>query len=652
MKTNLFLLFASFLTISGLLGQEKKDILLTIDDKPIYAKEFKQVYKKNLDLVQEENQKTVDGYLDLFVDYKLKVAEAYAQNLDERESYIRDFSKYEEQLSRNYIYEDQVTGNLVREAYERGKEEIHASHILIMCNFDAIAQDTLAAYNKIERIRKRALAGEDFATLASTTSEEPGAKEKKGDLGYFSAFDMVYTFENVAYATPVGEISEIVRTQFGYHIIKIHDRREKLPPVAVAHIMISTKDDSVGIESKKRIDDIYAQILQGEKFEDLAKQYSDDKGTAMKGGKMRDFSRGDLNAPPFENMSYALENPGDISEPVQTRFGWHIIKLLKKLERKPFSEKRMEIERKVKSGDRSKIVTNAVTEQLKEKLNVVEGTSYAPYFKTYVTDSVLSGDWKYTPVPNADNKIIFTVGTRKVDFEEFAQYINKRQGKVRPHRQKMNLLSTIFDEFETKVLKEYFRETLEKENDEYASIIREYRDGLLIFEVMSDNVWNKAKLDSVGQEAFFAKNRSNYLWKQRATIESYAATSAKLAKQIQQLLKEGKSVEEVKETINKDDKVYVIVTEGTFEEGAKELPDGFKFEEGISDTYMMNNAHVIIKVKEVLAPGPKELDDVRGRVMSDYQNYLETEWMQSLKEKYTVEVNKKVLKRIKKELDS
>src|SRR5690606_34475205 len=327
-------------------SQNKKDVLMTIEGKPVYANEFKRVYKKNLDLVQEESQKDMDGYLQLFIDYKLKIKEAEAQGLAEKESYKNELSKYRDQLSRNYLFEDKVTAELAQEAYLRGKEESDASHILIRVDYEAMPQDTLAAYNKIKSIREKALKGEDFDQLAKTYSEEPGAKTRGGNLGYFSVFSMVYPFETAAYNTKVGNISEIVRTSFGYHILKVNDRREKLPKISVSHIMISDKKGAKSFNPEERINELYTMLQQGESFESLAKQFSDDKNSAVKDGKLTPFSKGDLRAPEFEDMAYSLKTVGEISKPVKTDFGWHIIRLDEKLAVETFEQQKENLDKK------------------------------------------------------------------------------------------------------------------------------------------------------------------------------------------------------------------------------------------------------------------------------------------------------------------
>ena len=644
-----YILGIAILSVTATFAQKKSDVLMTINDQKVTVKEFEQVYRKNLDLVQDENQKSVDGYLDLFVDYKLKVAEAYKQKLNERTSYVKDFSKYEEQLSRNYLYEEQVTADLIQEAFDRSRQEVDASHVLILCNFDALPQDTLVAYNKIKDIKAKVSLGEDFSKLATDFSEEPGVDKSKGRLGYFSAFALVYPFETMAYNTPVGQVSDIVRTQYGYHIIKVHDKREKAPQIRVAHIMASSRDGNEA-KAKERITEIDALLKQGQSFEDLAKQYSDDKATGVKGGEMRAFSRGGLKAPAFEDAAYSLQKPGDVSKPIKTRFGWHIVKLIELLKMPTFEEAKPTLEQKVRSTDRSKIITNAVNVQLKEKVQYkkVEDLSF---FETYVGDDVMDRKWEFTEIPKGQDKVLFSMETEKVYYSDFAKYVANRQSKARPYKQKTTLLKAYYDEFETIKLKENFRKNLEATNDEYATVIREYRDGLLIFEVMGDNVWNKAKQDTLGQEAFFLKNQGNYQWKKRIEADILSATTMAEAKTVQAMLNGGTDAAGIKKSMNVNDKVAVVVTSETFEIGDSRLPSNTEWRVGVSDIIEDNKSFVVVNVKKQLPAGPKTRDDVKGKVLSDFQAQVEKDWMQSLRDSYKVTMNKKALKKLKKKLD-
>ena len=650
MKKFLSLFILVFLSAMTVFSQNKKEVLMTINGKPVFTNEFKRVYKKNLDLVQDESQKDIDGYLELFIDYKLKIAEAQAQGLDQESAYKSEFSKYRDQLSRNYLFEDKVTEELAKEAYERGKFDIAASHILIRVDYESVPQDTLAAYNKIKSIREKALKGEDFTGLAKTYSEEPGAKERGGDLGYFSVFTMVYPFETAAYNTPVGEISEIVRTSFGYHIIKVKDRRAKLPKIGVSHIMISDKKGARTFNPEERINEIYTMLKQGESFESLAKQFSDDKNSAVKGGKLNPFTKGDLRASEFEDAAYDLKKIGDISKPVKTDFGWHIIRLDEKLPVETFEEQKQMLEKKVSEGDRSKLVSTATNNKIKQKYGFKKEASFLPYFDTYVGDDVLKRKWVMEPIPASEEKTLFTIGDRKVGYTDFAKFIENRQRTTRPYKHKEAFLVELYNEFETEQLKDYFKEKLEVDNEEYAAVLNEYRDGLLIFDVMNKNIWQKAKTDSLGLDEYYNKTKADYQWKQRVDADIYSATSENIAKQIQTMLAEGKTAEEIKASLNTEEKVNVLITPGLFEIDQHELPKNLEINKGVSSIYPNNDSFVVVNIKEVLAPGVKALDEVKGKVLSNYQNDIEASWMENLRKKYNVDVNKKALKHVKKDL--
>lgn len=647
-----FGLFVLLLTINVSFAQHKKDVLLTIDGKPVYASEFKRVFNKNLELVKDENQKSVDGYLDLFVDYKLKVAEAYSEDLDKEKRYVIEFDKYQSQLARGYIFEDKLTNELAVEAYERGLEEISANHILILATYDDTPQDTLKAYNKIKMVYDKAKAGEDFETLAKTYSEEPNAEKSAGALGYFSVFSMVYPFETMAYNTKVGEVSEIVRTQFGYHIIKVNDRRKRANPIVVSHIMISDNGNDRTFNPEERIGEIKALLAQGESFGSLAKQYSDDKNSAKHEGRLNAFRKGQLRAPNFEEAAYNLQEVGDVSEPVKTKFGWHLIRLEEKQTQPTFEEEEEGLLKQVKGGIRSKIVSSAIGAKIKDKYDFKEVTDYAPFFNDYVGEGVLKRRWVYDTIPPSEDKVIFKIESKEITYNDFAQYIYNRQRSPTNFKTKKNVLAGFYDEFETEALKDFYKENLEFENEEYAATLNEYRNGLLIFDVMNRNIWEKAKKDSIGLENFYEAHKQNYIWKERVDATLISTSNASVAAQVEALLKEGKTSEEIKKTVNTNDIVNVIISEGTFEKEQRELPEDFKFEEGVSKVYAHNDKFVVLNVTKVLPKGVKSLTKVRGKVMSDYQNFLEKKWMEELRAKYKVEIHKKALKRIKKELDS
>ena len=648
---NLLLLFLFIAYFNGN-AQNKKNVLLTINSNPVYSSDFTKVFNKNLDLVVEESQKNVAGYLDLFIDYKLKITEAYAQGLDKNQQYIKEFKKYEDQLAKKYIYDKRVVSKLVEEAYDRSLEEINAEHILVLSNLNDSPNDTLKAYNKIKEAHVKALKGENFTSLVIEYSEEPGAKKSKGKLGYFTAFQMVYPFENTAYNTNVGEISEITRTSFGYHIIKINDRRKKKPKINVSHIMIFSNNDKKAEDPEERINELYAMIMQGEPFENIAKQFSEDKNTGVKGGQLKTFGPGDLKAPKFENAAYSIKNEGEIIAPIQSAFGWHIIRLNEKFLIPSFEEQKDDIEKKVKGGARALIVTQAINNKIIKKYGFKEGESYISYFNNYVNDSILSRKWTYSSIPLTENQILFTIGDHDVTYTDYAEYLRDNQKTIKKYANKESLLIDMYVRFKNETLKNYFKERLEVENKEYATIINDYRNGLLVYDVMNKNIWQIAKIDSTGLKNYYEKTKNNYNWKKRLDVDIYSSSDEITTKQVQTLLMRGEESATIKKQINSDGKINIIAVSDVFEIDQSELPEDLIPEKGVSDIKLNDGFYVVVNIKEVIEPTLKEFDEVRGTVISDFQTEIEKKWMQSLRDKYEVKINNKSLKKLKKKLDN
>ena len=648
---NLLLLFLFIGYFNGN-AQNKKNVLLTINSNPVYSSDFTKVFNKNLDLVVEESQKNVAGYLDLFIDYKLKITEAYAQELDKNQQYIKEFKKYEDQLAKKYIYDKRVVSKLVEEAYDRSLEEINAEHILVLSNLNDSPNDTLKAYNKIKEAHVKALKGENFTSLVIEYSEEPGAKKSKGKLGYFTAFQMVYPFENTAYNTKVGEISQITRTSFGYHIIKINDRMKKKPKINVSHIMIFSNKDKKAEDPEERINELYAMIMQGEPFEKIAKQFSEDKNTGVKGGQLKTFGPGDLKAPKFENAAYSIKNEGEIIAPVQSAFGWHIIRLNEKFSIPSFEEQKDDIEKKVKGGARALVVTQAINNKIIKKYGFKEGESYISYFNNFVNDSILSRKWTYSSIPLTENQILFIIGDHDVTYTDFAEYLRDNQKTIKKYINKESLLIDMYVKFKNETLKNYFKERLEVENTEYATIINDYRNGLLVYDVMNKNIWQIAKTDSTGLKNYYEKTKSNYNWKKRLDVDIYSSSDEITTKQVQTLLMRGEELATIKKQINSDGKINVITVSDVFEIDQSELPEDIIPEKGVSDIKLNDGFYVVVNIKEVIEPTLKEFDEVRGTVISDFQTEIEKKWMQSLRDKYEVKINNKSLKKLKRKLDN
>ena len=335
-----------------------KDILFTIDDKPVVTSEFLRVYNKNLDLITDESQKNIDNYLQLYIDYKLKVLEAYEKEYDKKESYISELNKYSAQLAANYLFDKNSQDSLLIEAYERTANEIKASHILI--RIDEKELDTLQVYNKLLSYREE-FSKNKLEYLIKKYHD--GKNIFVEDLGYFSAFKMIYSFESKAYNTNVGDISMPFRTRFGFHILKVDDKRKSLGEVTVGHIMLLKQNN----DSKSKINSLYDSIISGDSFESLAKKYSDDKKTSNIGGRLKPFTSGQLNSLPFENAAFDLKEINQISKPIETKFGWHILKLYSKSKLSSFKEMESSLIKKVQNNSRSSIISNSFYSKLLNK---------------------------------------------------------------------------------------------------------------------------------------------------------------------------------------------------------------------------------------------------------------------------------------------
>lgn len=647
----LFLGLIMCLAFTSNAQNKSKEVLFTINDKPYYTDEFVRVYNKNLDLVKDESQKDLNQYLDLFIGYKLKVNKANKLGLQDGQQYLSELKTYRTQLSKNYTTDSKVTKELVDEGYKRLQKEVNASHILILVDENASPEDTLAAYNKTKSIRDRLMKGEDFGTVAAEVSQDPSAKENKGNLGYFTSFRMVYAFENGAYNTPVGTVSNPVRTRFGYHLIKINDVRANRGEVAVAHIMIlKQKDNEEVTTAKTTIEDIYKKLQQGEKFEELAKQFSEDKSSASKGGVLNRFGSGQLSSEEFENKAFSLTKENPVSEPFETQFGWHIVKLIEKFPIKSYEDSRIELENKIGKDDRSRLITNSLTEKLRKKYPVKRDAKLYSSILKLVTNDFYEAKWSLPTDTKKYAATLFNVGTRNLTGTTFLDYIYSQQKSGLAIKPIEKLVEKLFENFADEQRNQYNNDNLENEFPEFASVMEEYRDGLLLFDLMDKEIWQRSKTDSVGLSAFYDTQKNKYLWKTRVTSEIYSSRDKETMKKVLDMLKKGKTPKDVKDKFNTEQVLNVMLYEGTYEEGDSALPQGTKMELGLSEITNKGEYYFITKINKVLPAGPKSLEECKGKLVNDYQQYLEQNWVDELKKEFTVKVNQDVFEIVKKQI--
>ncbi|WP_296344624.1 peptidylprolyl isomerase [Winogradskyella sp.] len=621
---------------------QKDKTLLTIEDEGVLTSEFLKLYNKNLDLVKDESQKDLDNYLELFINYKLKLKEAVSLGLDEDANYKREFENYKKQLIKNYISDNKVTDAMVEEAYDRMLYDVKASHILILD--DSEAQDSLVAYNKLLDYRK-VLKDEGFEAAKTKFHNQKNILVE--DLGYFSAFKMVYDFESKAYETSPGDVSMPFKTQFGYHIVKVDEKRPSRGTVTAAHIMVSLKQSDSTISPKERIKEIYKKLQQGEDFGALAKQFSDDKSSARSEGKLRPFKSGQLSSVTFEDAAFALENEGDITQPLKTEYGWHIIKLLKREPIKSFVEIKPTLEARVKRDSRSKLMNSSMVKELSQRYTIVKNPDTRAYFTPILKDAYFSGKFNL-PENYQDNTAVITVNDSVYTNNEFLMYLKSKQRQyMRKQTTVKKVLDTELQAFYEQSILNFREENLENENQDFADVLKEYKDGLLLFALMEKQIWNTASKDTTGLKAYYEANISKYQWEDRINTTIASAASKDVAEKIRVMLVEGKNEEEIKTILNSGKTQNVMFTSGIFEKSNQKLPKDLKLNLGTSGVYKYNGGFHVFNISEILPSANKTLKEARGNVVNDYQNKIEKDWHQTLRNKFKVEVDQKVLKQLK-----
>lgn len=489
-----FILLIFFTTSLCFTQNNSNDILFTIGDDSVNTKEFLRVYNKNLDLITDNSQKDIDNYLQLYIDYKLKVLEAYEKKYDKKESYISELNKYSTQLASNYLFDKNSQDSMLNEAYLRTKTEIKASHILIRIEEQDL--DTLDIYNKLISYR------EDFKNYDLSyliKKYHDGKNIFVEDLGYFSAFKMIYSFESKAYETKVGDISMPFRTRFGFHVLKVEDKRESLGEVNVGHIMLS-KDNN---NSQSKINSLYDSIIRGDNFESFAKKYSDDKNTSSVGGRLKPFTSGQLNSLPFEKAAFDLTEINEISKPIETKFGWHILKLYSKSKLSSFKEMESSLLKKVKNNSRSSVISNSFYKKLLNKYSINYDNDLT-YFTDQLNGHNANNIWE---IPSTINKkkILFKINDKTLNYLDFANYIvntSLSNGSI------YSSVTDLYKDFINQSVMNYYKSNLLSENTEYRYIYNEYKEGLMLFDLMQNEVWNKAKEDTIGLKTYFKNNKS------------------------------------------------------------------------------------------------------------------------------------------------
>ncbi len=651
-----YLVFLLSLLLSPVFAQQGIDdeIVLEIDDEQITVSEFLHIYDKNNKQVDSYHLDSLTNYMDLFVDFKLKVVEAKNLGLDTLNKFRSELRGYRSQLAQPYLTDKSVENELIKEAWDRKQKDVKASHILIKVDQNASPEDTLKAYNKIAEIRNKIVNGTaDFNEMAKKYSDDESVKRNNGHLGWFTVFGMVYPFETAAYETPVGEVSDIVRTRFGYHVIKVEDKRPAKGRIRVAHIMVLKPKDAGEAEMKNaqnKVKEIEQKLEAGEGFEKLAETYSEDRRSARSGGLLPWFGVGGKMIPEFENAAFKLDEIGEIDGPVKTSYGYHFIKLIDKEPIGDFEEEKSQITSRISNSARASRSKDVLVEKLKKEYDLNLYPENAAEVHNHVTDSLFYGTWDASEAKKLDGKVLSFADT-VVTQKDYAAYLEKYNRKSNPMALE-SFLHEKLNDYVSKCIMLYEERHLENKYPKFRFLMKEYRDGILLFDVTDKMVWSKAVKDTAGLKAFYQKNKDDYMWGTRYKVKKLDVKNKKLAKKVEKYFKKNDEVvwEDIDSLFNAEDSA--AVTKAMWEILD---PD----EDSLISDLVITHSKKLNKNGEVLTrddnqvlyiskiePAVKKLREARGVVTADYQKMLEKEWMKALHEKYDVVIHENVLKSI------
>lgn len=630
----LVLLLFSYLNTFGQAKASTKPMpLFTVGKATVTTEEFLYTYRKNHQNQQDFTEQKVNEYLDLFVNFKLKVAEAHTRGLDTTSKFTAEFKTYREELKKPYRTEPDALDKLTKETYLRLTEEVNAEHILITLKPDASPTDTLVAFQKLTEIKTRIEAGEDFEKLARELSEDPSAKYNGGNLGYFTALQMVYPFEEAAYNTPVGGLSPIVRTRFGYHLIKVKDRKPTRGEVEVSHILLraATNDDA---KVKNTAFLLYDQLKGGRNWDEVCKEYSEDANTKDAGGRLRPFSIGALaSVPEFEAMAFSMQQPGDISDPFQSSLGWHIIRLEKKIPLPSYKEMEPSLKRRVGRDERLQLSQQVLSAKRKKDYSFVDELNVKEQVFALADSTLARGAWRYKGSDELRDQKLFTVQNKPETVGTFIKYIlaNQTVTNLTPAA----YISQLYEKLVEERISAAEEEKLKRNNPEFRNLLTEYREGILLFEIMETEVWNKASADSTGQKRFYQANHKQYQAGDRIEARIFAAQDKSVIEEMKSKITKGDTLKDADLRRFKS-----IQNFKAYEKKENKVIDRISWSIGLHEVEL-DGLNYLVEVSRLVPPGVKSFEEARAQVISDYQDYLEKNWVSQLRKDYNVKINNK-----------
>lgn len=617
-----------------------QEVLFTVGNQSITTEEFKAVYEKNKGVGAALDPKTPEQYLELYVNFKLKIAEAYAQQRDTATGFKNEFGGYRAQLAKPYLSDQGAEEELIKQAFSRMQEEVRAAHIMIALEANALPSDTLKAHKQLVELRKSILSGKTkFENAARETSADTWSAKNGGDLGFFTVFNMVYPFESAAYELEVGELSMPVRSQYGYHLVKLLERRSASGIVRVRHIFFASNGKS-SLQEQQRAErsanEIYSRLEGGEDFISLL-EFSEDRKTKDAMGELPEFGINNM-MPAFEAAAFALEAPGDYSTPVETSIGWHVIQLIEKKPLPTFDELKSELKKKVNRDVRSRVGATRFMKRLKSEYDFAIDERWLGRTMNLVDKNAFgTGAWEIPSLSR--DRVVATFANEKIYQSEVLEFWSKNQNQS-SEAVRVEFLRVLFNAYSNDRLIAYEDGQLEKKHADFRNLVREYKEGILLFDLTQEAVWNKAAQDSAGIAAHYELIKEDYRWEDRVRATYWVSTDEKLARKIAKWTSKNK-VEKVQELLENEDALSVAIQNGTYEQDDNSVIQAVWQEESgvFGPVELDNGSFVVVQIDEFIPSAPKALNEIKGLVIASYQDALEKEWVNALKSKFEVNVN-------------
>ena len=638
-----------FVATSALIGAvqaQSSSTLFTVGKQTVSTDEFEYIYRKTNADSADYSRKSLEEYLELYKRFKLKVAEAKAMGLDTQPALRQELAGYRRQLSDSYLVDQQVTEPLARELHDRRQEDVRVFHISV--DLPKTGNDTLSAFRNISEARRRVLAGEMWARVAKELSTDPSAARNGGEVGFITAPlpEGLYQLENAVYNVAPGQVSEIVRSEKAYHIVKVVERRPARGEIEAAHIFLRKPLEEDPAYIKGRIDSIYQALKAGADFEKLAMELSQDSRSAPRGGYIGFFGINRYESS-FEDAAFALKD-GGFSEPVETRVGWHIIRRISSRQQSDWALTRPELMSRVKRMERFDAGRRAMVKRQQKEFGFRQNPMAIDKYIASLPDTFQNYRWRPSPV---DDVMLFTFGQDKnVMLSDFTAYLRDNSSKRVRSEGVMSVeeaARSLYDDFVVDQTLLYAENRLDRDNPAFANLMREYEEGILLFEATKVNIWDKAGKDSTGLAEFFDKNRNRYQWEDRVVLDVYSIPLSRQDELFDPIVKYARKhdAKEVLEKFNEKDSSLVSHHERVIERGREAFVDNIEWKRGQHTAPEIDHRAQLLRiavVKEVLPKGPKKLEEARGYVIADYQDELEKQWVASLAKKYPVVVDGKV----------